>query len=744
MKTTKRLLALLLTLTMVLGLVACGNSGKDSETESTGEQTTTAASGGTSDSVETIADLIEGLGYDDACDVIYDYNLSEFADYYATAKAELDDLDLRASLMALAEAKMLESGVFVPTIGDGGAYAMSCVAPKTGTTVGWGLDEYKFYSYRVANEIITAEDRAALNALWGEETDAEQWLADCDAYLAEHGYTQKDTWNYTIGYEQKTWDVIATSQQSNSYFIGCTYSGLLEYDTVGNQQPALATSYEVSDDGLTYTFHLREGVKWVDNQGREVGEVTADDWVASLQHLADNYGGLGYLMGSDGGCGIVNFDAFVNGECTWDDVGIEAVDDYTLVYTLETKFPAFVTMVGYGCMAPLNREFYKSQGGTFSAEGDDYTAGNYGTSPETIAYCGPYLCTNWTQTNVTTYEANPAFWNADAVNIKNINIYYNDGTDVTRTYNELKNGTSDACTINSSTLVLAKDETVEGSNASYFDTYAYVVQNSVTTYCSWLNLYRETWTNANDTTAGVSEQTEEQADRTFIAMNNQNFRLALAFAFDRGTWNAQSYGDDLAEVGLTNSYVPGNFYCLTADVTVDINGTSTTFPAGTYYGEIIQAQLDADGIPIQVWDPTGDDGIGSSFAFDGWYNVDNAVAYLEKAVEELSAQGVEVSAENPIYIDVPMYSASETNVNGRQVFKQNIESALGGAVIVNLVSFDDQSAYADAYYYTDYGYEMNYDFGLGVSGWGPDYGDPQTYLDTIQKYGYMCKSIGLY
>ena len=86
---------------------------------------------------------IDAMDYDDASDAIYDYNLGEFYEAYQTAKAELDDVDVRTALMAVAEAKMLESGVFMPIYGDGGAYAMTRVVPRSLTTTSWGLDEYK-------------------------------------------------------------------------------------------------------------------------------------------------------------------------------------------------------------------------------------------------------------------------------------------------------------------------------------------------------------------------------------------------------------------------------------------------------------------------------------------------------------------------------------------------------------------------------------------------------------------------
>ena len=746
MKKFTKLMALLLVLTMMLSLVACAGNEKPAET--TAPATTEAAP------TETVpADAytgpdwaaIDAMDYDEASDAIYEWNLGEFYAAYQDAKSEIVDLDLRLAKMAIAEAKLMESGVFIPVYGDGGAYAMNRAVPRTVTTTSWGLDEYRWHTALVTNELITSEDRDALTGLWGEAADADAWFAAAKAFLADKGYTLTDTWNVANGYEIATWDCIASSYTSDAYFIAPTYSPLLEYDVKNVQQPALAESVDVNDDGTVYTFHLRQGVKWVDQQGRELAEVTADDWVASMAHLIDNTDALGYLMTKSDGCGIKNFDAYLNGEVTdFAEIGVKAIDDYTLEYTLEAPFPAFLSMMGYGCFAPLNRAFYKAQGGTFSVDGDEYTSGNYGTSPANIAYCGAYLVKNFTEKNVTSYVANPSYWNAEAVNTPNINFYFNDGSDPLRTYNEAKAGTIAGCSFNSSALVLAKEEKPEGADKTYFDLYSYTTTNSATTYCGWVNMHRGTWANYNDNTVGVSTQTEEEQVRTRSALNNQNFRLALAMAFDRGAFNSTIVGEELKFASLKNSYVTGTFGKTAAEVTVDINGVATTFPAGTYFGVIEQAQLDADGVPLKVWDPTADGGAGSGDGFDGWFNADAAAAYLDKAVAELAQIGVEVSAEKPIHIDVPYGAYSESVTNRMNAYKQSIEKYTDGKVVVDLVSFADSTSFSYSYYRTSNGAEANYDITPGTSGWGPDYGDAQSFLDTIQPYGYMTKNIGLY
>ena len=194
---------------------------------------------------------------------------------------------------------------------------------------------------------------------------------------------------------------------------------------------------------------------------------------------------------------------------------------------------------------------------------------------------------------------------------------------------------------------------------------------------------------------------------------------------------------------MRNSYVPSDFSTLTAETTVSINGTEQTFPAGTYFGEIVQAQLDADEIPITVWDPTANDGVGSGDGFDGWYSADNAKAQLDLAIAELAQVGVDISADAPIYIDIPYATYNQTRTNMVNALKQSLEASLEGKVIVNLIGFDDADSLDDAYYRVNDGSESNFDL-EPYAGWGPDYGDAQTYLDTIQPYGYMCKNIGLF
>ena len=239
--------------------------------------------------------------------------------------------------------------------------------------------------------------------------------------------------------------------------------------------------------------------------------------------------------------------------------------------------------------------------------------------------------------------------------------------------------------------------------------------------------------------------TDDEKVRANLAMQNKNFRLALTTSLDRGAYNATTVGDDLKFASLVNSYTPGNFVFLKEEVTVQINGTDKTYAAGTFYGQIMQDQLDADGIKVKVWDPTADGGVGASFGYDGWYNVDYSRELLAKAVEELKAVNVEITKENPLKLEIPYYDISDIYSNRAAALEQSIEASTEGLVDVVTVKCGGEDAYNWYYatYFPEAGDDMNFNM-MDNSGWGPDYGDPQTYLDTMFLGGYMLKCIGLY
>ena len=732
MKNLKRVLCALLALVMVLGFVGCKNDGDDKTTPAPNNTNKPAESEVPATTVPTTP-LPTG-DYNAMSAAIYDAQLGAFNTLYQAAKEE-QNVSKRYALMAQAEAKLLEAAVLIPGTTNGGNYGLSRVAKRSASTVPWGNDSDRFHNVLVTTELISAEDQTHLKAMWNEVRGTGTYSQKATDYLKEKGYTLKDTYNMGYVSDPQTWDALATSRSADSEAIVNTYDGLVEYDNENEIKPALAESWEVSEDGKTYTFHIRQGAKWVDAQGREVADVKADDFVAGMQHMLDAGGGLEYLVENI----IVNALEYNTGDVTdFAEVGVKATDEHTVVYTLCQPTSYFITMLGYNVFAPMSRTYFESKGGVFGK--DDYKAAvdagtmKYGQTVNDIAYCGPYTVTNHTAENTIVFEANPTYWNKDNITIKTLTWKFNDGQDPTKAYEDTKAGTLDGCGLSSASLEACK---ADGN----FEKYCTVSDTDATSFVLFLNLNRNAYANFNDETKAVSTMTDEQKKRTDAAMLNVHFRRAIGMGLDIATYNGQVVGEELKLNSVRNSYTPGNFVALEEDVTIEINGESKTFAKGTYYGEIMQAQIDADGVKIKVWDAENQ----TSDGFAGWHNPANAYEELQQAITELKEFGVEISKDNPIVMDLPYYSGADVYTNRAQTLKQSVEEALQGCVVVNLVSCADAKEWYYAGYYTESGKDANYTL-YDVSGWGPDYGDPATYLDTMlgDGAGYMAKCLGLF
>lgn len=775
----KKFVSLLLALVMVLSLAACGSGDTPAESKAPEES--------------KAPDEVAFVPYTYEDEEVY---MNAMGEYYAAmqkAKAA-EDVDEMYALLALAEAKLMETGTFMVFRGDGGGggYVLSRMVDKSVPSVQWGTDYRRYETAIVTNEILKAEDREEMRSKWGELAGTgtyEQWVKD---FLAEKGYTLKDTlgyWDYSS--DPESWDTLSKWTSTVGDAVCQTVEGLVKYDMENKLQPALAESWEegtgtiqvakLDDEGnvimtdekdengnpipemeektvTTWTFHIREGAVWTDAQGRKIADVKADDWVASMQHMFDWYGESGAEVIAPN---IVNGMGYCNGEIIdFSQVGVKAVDDHTLVYYLNAPWNTFESALTYcGFFAPLCREYYESKGGKFGVDvTPEERNGTYGLTKDDIAYCGPYMVTSHADKNTIVYDANPSYWNADNINVKKITWYYEDGSEATKLYDDFMSGILDRAGLIPSAMEKAKKE-------GNFDDYAMTTNLINTTRVGFLNINRQMFHLFNDETAGISPQTHESVDgidrnegvytadpsivddaaRTHAAVNNHNFRLALTCAWDRASYNAQSVGEELKELSLRNSYTPADFVQLGKEVTVDINGKATTFPEGTYYGAIAQAQIDADGYPFKLWDPEANGGLGSGDGFDGFYNAENAKNYLAKAIEELAAQGVEISKENPIYIDNYYGAYSESMTNRANAHKQSIETVLDGAVIINLIPCNDSKQVNSTNYYISVGAENCCDIAIGT-GWSADYADPSSYLNNVLPYGdgYQTKNLGVW
>ena len=737
----KKFVAMLLALMMIFSLAACGNTTPTPAAETPVDETPVDVAPVDETPVDAPVDEapadeppVEPEGYEgyvselDADgnyvrgddEEIYYGALGNYEEMMAAAK-DAETNDMRFVLEAQAEAYLLDSAVMEPNTTQGGAYTLSRIAPRTVPYVQWGNDDDRFFGMVISDEFLTPAERADLFELWGKAVAGEGEY-DPAAYLTEKGHTLLDSYVLTFSTAPVTIDWLNTSSQSDTEITVNCVEGLVQYNNLNQMKPALAESWDISDDGLTYTFHIRQGVYWYTSEGTEYAEVTAHDFEAGFHHMLDTDAGLDWLV--DGV--VVGVSEYLSGG-TFDDVGYKAVDDYTLEVTLVAPTSYFMTMLTYSIFLPICQSFYESHGGVYGRDEyqeafADTNAYTYGKSEDVSSqvYCGPFLLQKLQKDSEILVVKNPNYYKADQVTLESIKWVYDDGSNPTQFYNDVCNGVyaGTGLTAASGLLDLAKED-------RNFDKYAYVSETTSTSYFGGLNLNRGTF--ALESGACASPKTEQQKADTVTALNNQNFRKAILFGWDKKTQNAVSRGEDLAETNLRNMYTHPQFVSLENDTT-DADGH--TFPAGTFFGEMVQYYLEQLGSPINVADAT-----------NGWYHPEEAKAALEAAKAELGDL-----VTFPIYIDVVYLGTSEANTAQAQAFKQTVEASLGTEnVVVNLIEATTTEDFYACGYRASNGEAGNFDMFYG-SGWGPDFGDPCTYLDTFagEGAGYMTKVIGLF
>ncbi len=280
---------------------------------------------------------------------------------------------------------------------------------------------------------------------------------------------------------------------------------LVEYDNYGMCQPCLAESWTKSEDGLTWTFKIREGVAWQYQDGSEYGEyVKAEDWVTSAKWILDPantartadllfdiVGAEDYYMALESGL-----------EADWETVGIKAISEYELEFTLISPCPWFLSRLTYNWGYPTCGKYLEEMGDSF------------GTNYDTILYCGAFLCSQYEPNSYIIHVRNPLYWDIDKIHVERIEEKYNAEAS-TLAPEALLRGEVTSCDIPTDQIDgwMSDPEKAALIRPNRPGTYSYF----------YLINFMPTYTERD----GLSH------DQWLAAANNTNFRKSLYYALDR-------------------------------------------------------------------------------------------------------------------------------------------------------------------------------------------------------------------
>lgn len=516
------------------------------------------------------------------------------------------------------------------------------------------------------------------------ETPAEQPAEEPTAEPVEE-YTGPDTFSMIANFDITTLDYVYNNKSANGDYVNNFVEGLLTQDNHGKLVPGMASEWSCNDDASEWYFTIRDDAVWSTSAGEEYDAVTAEDFVTGLKHAVDSKSETLGLVADL----IVGLREYSNGTGKWEDVGIKA-DGNQLTYTLTGPCGYFDGMTTYTILWPINAEFLESKGSDFGA-----------VEPDSILYNGCYILSSLVPAQEVRFDANPNYYDAKNVFVQHVVVTYSDGKDPAQNFNMFVNGEVTSTTVNQSLPeVVAKA-------AELYPDNQYKSMTTATSYWGAFNWDRQMYALYNDPSVSTTSKTDAQKADAKAAILNADFRRAVYAAYSAHAVEAITLGEEHADGVIRNTLVPYTFQ---------------TTSDGRTYGSIVEkyaAELVADY-----------EGIDLNDGHDAWYNPELAKTFAERAKEEL---GDSVS-EWPIHIDVPVYAASENQKNMQLAMKKSIEDAIGDYVVIDLQFLEgNSSVYYSSFYNQPTGEDNSIDLVFGA-GWGPDYGDPLTYLHCFDVH----------
>ena len=470
--------------------------------------------------------------------------------------------------------------------------------------------------------------------------------------------------------ELSTFNILYAQNGSDFSQLTNLMDPLLEINNHNQVIPCIAEEYGTDDNGLTWTFKIREGVKWVDMNGNEMADLTAQDFLTAMEwtfNFHKNSGVLGANLTSilEGASEYYEYTKSLSTEEAYsltagegsvfrDTVKIEAPDDYTLIFHCLNNIPYFDDLAVN--MYPLSQYLVDALGGP-----DGVQAMNN----ENMWYNGCYTLTSYVQGNEKTLTKNPAYWDKDCKLFDTVTIKIVDSTDTA--YQLYQSGEIDQVSLYESTIQTILDD----PNHEYHDSM--IPLQPTRSYSIRFNFdkYKE------DGTPDTNWNT---------AAANKAFRLSIYYGLD--LTNYYSRLNPLDPLSCENEYYTMKGLAYTSD--------------GTDYTELVRQEL---GLP----ELNGEQIVR--------LDAEKAEQYKQQAIEELTALGVTFPVEMDLYITANNQTVMDharvlqqvySDCFGDDYIKLNIKSYVSN-LISEVLTPKLHSFYEDS--------------------WVPDYGDPKTFLD---------------
>ena len=478
----------------------------------------------------------------------------------------------------------------------------------------------------------------------------------------------------TTNREMETWCYHYSQAAVDLNVLSNFYDHLLTNDANGALVPCVAKEWSSPDGGQTWIFKLNEGVTWVDYQGNYKADCTAQDWITGLEWVlnAGKNQAANTTMPIEMIKGAGDYYAYtkelgeeeakkLGTEKFLEMVGLEAPDDYTLIYHCVDKLSYFPSVACYNCLAPLSAKLIEEIGvdGYFGA---DYT---------TMWYNGPYTCSEYIYQNEKVLSKNEAYWNKDNVKLfDTVTIKMVESVDVA--FQWFSAGDLDYIDLNQANL-----STIYNNEGNEF--HDNLVEARPTKYSYQMHFC---WDKRNE------DGTPDTNWNTAIA--NENFRLALYYGLD--------ITDYLARTNFIHPLSCQN-YCYTA------NAVSVTSD-GRDYTQLVRDEL------------------GLQYDSEKFVRADAAKAaeYKAKAIEELTAAGVELPVKMTHYI----MGSNQTAKDSADTLAQIISDCLGDDLVVleirtyvSKLNTEVRNPQLASFY---------------INGWGADFADPVNFLGQ-ETYG---------